>query len=178
MAVETVGFSPSQIIAKNSLLRLTFGERSDITGAFGIDPFGQWPAHMQALWGVLPTRAGVFPSTPANVTPMSNAATIDARIHADRTGVDVINAIAAIDDHFVELKKAELLSSAQVAVANSDLGALARDAAAKTEAARAAADTWWSKITTAITLGGTTLKWTLLAVVVIALAIAYSKGKR
>lgn len=173
MAIETVGFSASQIIPKNSLFRLTFG----IPG-LQVDPLGRFPGEVAALWNVLPPKAGVFPSTPANVYPSAKSATFDARIHADRTGADVLSAISAIGSDIVTLKRAELLTPAQVAVANTDVGALARDAAAKTEAAKAAADSWWTKITTGLTLSLGSLKWVAIAVVLVVLLVAFSKVER
>lgn len=175
---DLVGFSLSQTIPKGSLLRLTFGERSDMLGAFGIDPFGLWPLHMGQVWSKLPTTAHLYPSTPANVSPSSVTATIDARSQADRLGSEIIGAIESIDDNFVQLKRAELLTPVQVAAANSNVGATARDAAAATAAAEAAADSPLAKLVTAFKLGTHTVEIVAGFIVLVLLLLAFIKAKR
>lgn len=168
MSVTAIGFSTSQIIPANSLLRLTFAVPY-------YDPFGFFAGHMTALWSNLPPRAGLFPSTSANVFPGATTATIDARAHAARPGADIIAAVMQLTDNVVELRSVQLLSAADVAVANTDAGAAARDAAAKKVADEAKDDSWINKILAGLSVGASTVKWVAIAVVLVVLLLAYRK---
>lgn len=182
MSTATVGFTPSQAIPVGSLLRLTY-----VLPGLQFDPLGQFPRSLSALWSALPQTANLYPANGPNVYPSALSATFDAREQGAklaggstraRTGAQIIAALEASNDNAVELAKVELLSAGQVAESNGTQGALDRDAAAKQAAADAADNSWGAKLARELASLGSGLKWALIAVVIIVLAVAYTKAER
>lgn len=171
MTVRLVGFTASQLIPRNALVRLTFGTP-------GWDPLNYFASHMTSVWQDLPTRAGLFTTTYANVFPGAITATIDARTHVALPGASLIAAVVALNDNFVELLTVQLLTTAEVLVANTPEGTTARDAAAQTEAEKASQTSWSEWLKSTLASVGTTLKVLIVVVVLVLLVAAYQKIER
>lgn len=178
--VETIGFTPSQLLPANALLRLTFVKDTSIFSPdFGYDVFfDTWPAKMSSTWSRLPNQAGLFTITPANVGPNATATTIDARTHTARSGQDIINAVEAMQDSSVSLQRLELLGGATAAAATSNDGAAARDAATAGALSKQAASSLGSRLSDALAGTSAAVKWGAAAVVLVLLLLVVFRAEK
>ena len=122
MSIESVGFTPWDVLDANSSLRVTLSD-----GAF--DLLNKFPQVVvgvyQSLWPV----ARIIPTSRLATVSGDRAAVIDANLKEETTGAVLLNRLQSVGTRFAFVSKVELLSETSRRDSGTSDGAAERAAA-------------------------------------------------